>query len=49
MSLLQQPLLIGLGIGLVHAFDADHITTLGSLAVRDRPRSALSYALRWAC
>jgi hypothetical protein len=49
MSLLQQPLLIGLGIGLIHAFDADHITTLGSLAVRDRPRSALSYALRWAC
>jgi len=49
MSLMQQPLLIGLGIGLVHAFDADHITTLGSLAVRDRPRSALSYALRWAC
>jgi hypothetical protein len=49
MSLLQQPLLIGLGIGLVHAFDADHITTLGSLAVRDRPRSALGYALRWAC
>ena len=49
MSLMQQPLLIGLGIGLVHAFDADHITTLGSLAVRDRPRSALGYALRWAC
>ncbi len=49
MSLMQQPLLIGLGIGLVHAFDADHLTTLGSLAVRDRPRSALSYALRWAC
>jgi hypothetical protein len=49
MSLLQQPLLIGLGIGLIHAFDADHITTLGTLAVRDRPRSALGYALRWAC
>lgn len=49
MSLMQQPLLIGLGIGLIHAFDADHITTLGSLAVRDRPRSALGYALRWAC
>jgi cytochrome c biogenesis protein CcdA len=49
MNLLQQPLLIGLGIGLFHAFDADHLTTLGNLAVRDRPRSALSYALRWAC
>lgn len=49
MSVLQQPLLIGLGIGLVHAFDADHLSTLGSLAVRDRPRSALAYALRWAC
>ena len=49
MSILQQPLLIGLGIGLIHAFDADHLTTLGSLAVRDRPRSALGYAARWAC
>jgi len=46
---MQQPLLIGLGIGLIHAFDADHLTTLGSLAVRDRPRSSLGYALRWAC
>jgi cytochrome c biogenesis protein CcdA len=49
MHILYQPLLIGLWIGLVHAFDADHITTLGSLAVRDRPRSALGYAARWAC
>jgi cytochrome c biogenesis protein CcdA len=49
VSVLQQPLLIGLGIGLIHAFDADHLTTLGSLAVRDRPRSALGYAARWAC
>jgi hypothetical protein len=49
MNLIQQPLLIGAWIGLVHAFDADHISTLSSLAVRDRQRSALGYALRWAC
>lgn len=49
MNLIQQPLLIGAWIGLVHAFDADHITTLSSLAVRGRPRSALGYAARWAC
>jgi len=47
--MLHQPLLIGLWIGLIHAFDADHITTLGSLAVRGRPRSAIGYAARWAC
>jgi hypothetical protein len=49
MSLIQQALLIGAWIGLVHAFDADHISTLSSLAVRGRPRSALGYAARWAC
>jgi len=49
MSLVQQPLLIGAWIGLVHAFDADHISTLSSLAVRDRQRTAYGYAARWAC
>jgi hypothetical protein len=49
LSLAQQPLLIGAWIGLIHAFDADHITTLGNLAVRGRPRSIFGYAARWAC
>jgi cytochrome c biogenesis protein CcdA len=49
LSLLQQPLLIGAWIGLIHAFDADHVSTLGSLAVRGRPRSSFGYAMRWAC
>lgn len=49
MSLIQQPLLIGAWIGLIHAFDADHISTLSSLTVRDRKRSAFGYAARWAC
>jgi len=49
LALIHQPILIGAWIGLVHAFDADHISTLGSLAVRDRPRSAIGYAARWAC
>lgn len=49
MNLLHQPLLIGAWIGLVHAFDADHISTLSSLSVRGRSQSALGYALRWAC
>jgi uncharacterized membrane protein YfcA len=49
MNLLHQPLLIGAWIGLVHAFDADHISTLSSLSVGRRSQSALGYALRWAC
>jgi cytochrome c biogenesis protein CcdA len=49
VSLIQQPLLIGAWIGLIHAFDADHISTLSSLTVHDRQRSAFGYAARWAC
>ena len=49
MNLLSQPLLIGAWIGLIHAFDADHISTLSSLALRERTRSPLGYAARWAC
>lgn len=49
MDLAHQPLLIGVWIGLVHAFDADHISTIGTLAVRGRSNSVFSYATRWAC
>jgi cytochrome c biogenesis protein CcdA len=49
LSLLHQPLLIGAWIGLVHAFDADHLSTLSSLSMRGRSRSPLGYALRWSC
>jgi hypothetical protein len=49
MSLLQQALLLGAWIGLIHAFDADHLSTLGSLSMRGRPDEAIGYALRWAC
>ncbi len=53
MELLPQALFIQAGLlgawfGLLHAFDADHLATIGGLAVRDRSVSPSSYALRWA-
>lgn len=43
-----QPLVLGLGFGLLHAFDADHLATLGGLAANDRSLSPTAYAARWA-
>jgi nickel/cobalt exporter len=48
-ALFPQAMLLGAGFGLLHAFDADHLATIGGLAVRDRSLSPSSYALRWAC
>ena len=48
MELMPQAVLLGAWFGLLHAFDADHLATLGGLAVRDRSLSPASYALRWA-
>jgi cytochrome c biogenesis protein CcdA len=45
----QQPLLVGAWFGLLHALDADHLSTLSGLAVGDRSMSATGYAIRWAC
>ena len=42
------PLAVGLWFGLVHAFDADHLATLGALAANDRRTAPLAYAARWA-
>jgi hypothetical protein len=49
MDTLPQAILLGSWFGLLHAFDADHLATIGGLAVRDRSLSPASYALRWAC
>jgi hypothetical protein len=44
----SQAVLLGASFGLLHAFDADHLATIGGLAVRDASRAPTSYALRWA-
>lgn len=44
----QQPVLLGAWFGLLHALDADHVTTIGGLAINDRSTSATGYAVRWA-
>jgi nickel/cobalt exporter len=44
----QQPVLLGLAFGLLHAFDADHVAAISGLAVSDRSTSPMSYAIRWA-
>jgi high-affinity nickel permease len=44
----QHAVLLGTWFGLLHAFDADHLATLGGLAVDDRKLSPAGYALRWA-
>jgi len=42
-------LTLGAGLGLIHAFDADHVAAVSSLAGRKgRPWAGPSYALRWA-
>jgi cytochrome c biogenesis protein CcdA len=42
-------LAMGAGLGLVHAFDADHVAAVSGLAGRrDRAASGPAYALRWA-
>jgi hypothetical protein len=48
-GLFPQAIVLGTWFGLLHAFDADHLATIGGLAVRDRSLSPSSYALRWAC
>lgn len=44
----HKPVLLGLAFGLLHAFDADHVSAIGGLAVNDRATSPLHYAVRWA-
>jgi len=44
----QHALLLGAWFGLLHAFDADHLATIGGLAINDRRLSPAGYALRWA-
>jgi len=44
----SQAVLLGGWFGLLHAFDADHLATIGGLALRDRSLPATGYALRWA-
>ncbi|HZF32084.1 MAG TPA: hypothetical protein VE907_23405 [Gammaproteobacteria bacterium] len=44
----QHSLLLGVGFGLVHAFDADHLATIGGLAINNRRLTPAGYALRWA-
>ena len=44
----QQALILGASFGLLHAFDADHLATIGGLAINDRRLSPAGYALRWA-
>lgn len=44
----QHPLVVGAAFGLLHALDADHLSTLSSLAVGERSVSATGYAARWA-
>jgi nickel/cobalt exporter len=48
MSTFSQAMLLGAWFGVLHAFDADHLATLGGLAVRNRALGACGYALRWA-
>jgi len=44
----SQAVLLGAWFGLLHAFDADHLATIGGLAIRDPSRAPIAYALRWA-
>jgi len=43
-----QAVLLGGWFGLLHAFDADHIATIGGLAAANRSLTPMGYALRWA-
>ena len=44
----QHALLLGAWFGLLHAFDADHLATIGGLAINNRRLTPAGYALRWA-
>ncbi len=44
----QHAVVLGTWFGLLHAFDADHLATIGGLAVNNRSLSPAGYALRWA-
>jgi hypothetical protein len=48
IDITTQAVLLGGWLGLLHAFDADHVATIGGLALRDRTLPATGYALRWA-
>jgi hypothetical protein len=48
MAIWSQAVLLGAWFGLLHAFDPDHLATIGGLALRDKSRTPTSYALRWA-
>lgn len=48
MDVLSQAVLLGAWFGLLHAFDADHLATIGGLAQRDNTIPPTGYALRWA-
>jgi len=48
VSIWYQAVLLGTWFGLLHAFDADHLATIGGLAARDRALPAAANALRWA-
>jgi hypothetical protein len=43
-----QAIMLGTWFGIMHAFDADHLATIGGLAVRDKSRTPTANALRWA-
>jgi nickel/cobalt transporter (NicO) family protein len=43
-----QAALLGSWFGIVHAFDADHLATIGGLAVGNGKLTPTGYALRWA-
>lgn len=47
-ELWYQAAVLGAGFGLLHAFDGDHLATIGGLAINDRSLSPTGYALRWA-
>jgi hypothetical protein len=48
MAIWSQAVLLGAWFGLLHAFDADHLATIGGLTLRDKSRTPASYAVRWA-
>lgn len=48
MDTLSHAVLLGAWFGMVHAFDADHLATIGGLAVRNGALAAAGYAWRWS-
>lgn len=43
-----EAVVLGLWFGTLHAFDADHLATVGGIAIGNRASSPIEYALRWA-